>query len=106
MCEGVTNIYTNLCLCNTGKIRFFSWLIKVRSIGRAVVVQLVRIVDILGLLREGQLGLGQPGPVVGVGAPGVGMLERESQPVVDGCDTNLCTRPLLENKSYLFVISF
>ena len=40
--------------------------------------------EVDGPLGEGHLGVGQPGPVVGVRAPGVGVLEREGQAVVDG----------------------
>lgn len=49
----------------------------------------------LGVLAEGQLGVRQPGPVVGVGAPAVGVLEGEGEPVVDGRDADLRAAPLL-----------
>lgn len=50
---------------------------------------------LLGVLAEGQLGVRQPGPVVGVGAPAVGVLEGEGEPVVDGRDADLRAAPLL-----------
>ena len=40
--------------------------------------------QVAGLLGEGHLGARQPGPVVGVGAPGVWVLDGEGEPVVDG----------------------
>lgn len=61
----------------------------------------------LSLLAEGLLGLRQPGPVVGVGAPGVRVLEREREPVVDGRDAHLrLARPLLDTRIIAFLIYF
>ena len=40
--------------------------------------------QVAGLLGEGHLGTRQPGPVAGVGAPGVWVLDGEGEPVVDG----------------------
>ena len=47
--------------------------------------------EFLGFVAEGQFGPGQPGPVVGVGAPGVGVLEGKGQPVVYGRHVNVAS---------------
>ena len=38
---------------------------------------------VLGLLREGNLGAWQPGPVIGIGSPGVGVFDGEGESIVN-----------------------